>query len=73
VIQHLLPVIATEWVAEPLHRRGGERLLREDRCRLSLVDCVSLEFMHDQGGRDVGGLDPQFVEAGYRLLPAPRP
>ena len=41
----------------------------ENRRRLSLVDCVSFEFMRRQGISDVLGLDRHFEEAGYRLLP----
>jgi predicted nucleic acid-binding protein len=45
------------------------RLFQENRRRLSLVDCVSIEFIQSQGLRDVFGLDVHFAEAGYRLLP----
>ncbi len=70
-VEHIYPVLAVEWVSEPLHRKGSERLLREDRRRLSLVDCVSLEFIRSQGLRDVLALDAQFAQAGCRLLLAP--
>jgi len=70
--QHMAPALSVEWVSQGLHRKGVERLLREDRRRLSLVDCVSLEFMHAQGLRDALALDPHFEEAGYRLLPPRR-
>ena len=66
--EHVLPVLSVEWVSESLHRKGTERLLREDRRRLSLVDCVSLEFIRSRGLRDVLALDPHFPEAGCRLL-----
>jgi hypothetical protein len=59
-------------VAETLHRKGVERLLREDRRRLSLVDCVSLEFIRARGLRDVLALDAHFAEAGCRLSPPAR-
>lgn len=52
--------------------KGVERLLREDKRRLSLVDCVSFEFLRSTGIEDVLGLDPHFEAAGYRLLPKPR-
>lgn len=71
-VEHLMPVLSIEWVSEALHRKGIERLLREDRRRLSLVDCVSQEFMRSQGLGDVLALDPHFAEAGYRLLPVAR-
>jgi predicted nucleic acid-binding protein len=65
--EHVLPVLSVDWVSESLHRKGIERLLREDRRRLSLVDCVSLEFIGSHGLRDVLALDPHFSEAGCRL------
>lgn len=68
--EHMMPVLSVEWVSDSLHGKGMERLLREDRRRLSLVDCVSVEFMRSQGLRDVLALDPHFTEAGYRLLPS---
>jgi predicted nucleic acid-binding protein len=67
--EDLLPLLSIEWVSESLHRKGMERLVREDRRRLSLVDCVSLEFMRSRGLRDALSLDAQFAEAGFRLLP----
>ncbi len=70
--EHIAPVLSIEWVAEALHQRGVELLLRQDRRRLSLVDCVSLEFMRSHGLRDALALDPHFAEAGHRLLPPPR-
>ena len=68
--EHVLPLLSVEWVSEDLHRRGVRRLSKENRRRLSLVDCVSFEFMRRQGINDVLGLDRHFEEAGYRLLPA---
>lgn len=70
--QHIRPVLSVEWVSESLHRRGFDRLLREDRRHLSLVDCVSLECMRSHGLREALALDPHFAAAGYRLLPPPR-
>jgi len=67
--EQIVPFLAIEWVAQALHRRGVEMLFREDRRQLSLVDCVSLEFMKSSRLRDVLGLDPHFQEAGFRLLP----
>lgn len=72
LVEHVTPVLSTVWVTEPLHRKGMERLLREDRRRLSLVDCVSLEFMRSEGLREALALDVNFAQAGYRLLPPAR-
>ena len=70
--EHVFPLLSVEWVSEDLYRRGTRRLSMENRRRLSLVDCVSFEFMRQQGISDVLGFDRHFEEAGYRLLPAPR-
>jgi uncharacterized protein len=70
--EQMMPILSIEWVSDQLHRRGMGRLLREDRRRLSLVDCVSFEFMGARGLRDVLTLDRHFAEAGFRMLPATR-
>ena len=70
--EHVFPLLTVEWVSEDLHRRGARRLSTENRRRLSLVDCVSFEFMRQQGISDVLGLDRHFQEAGFRLLPEGR-
>lgn len=44
------------------------RLSRENRRRLSLVDCVSLEFMRQHAIEDLLGLDRHFEEAGFALF-----
>jgi len=67
--ENLAPLLSIEWVSQELHRKGMERLFKEDRRRLSLVDCVSLEFIRSAGLRDVLSLDRHFAEAGLRLLP----
>lgn len=71
-VEHLLPLLSIEWVTEALHRKGTEHLLRENRRHLSLVDCVSLEYIRSEGMRDVLALDSHFTQAGCRLLPSTR-
>ena len=68
----MFPLRSVEDVSQDLHRRGARRLSMENRRLLSLVDCVSFEFMRQQGISDVLGLDRHFEEAGYRLLAARR-
>ncbi len=65
---HVFPLLSVEWVSDDLHRRGMRRLSRENRRRLSLVDCVSLEFMRQHAIENVLGLDRHFKEAGFVLL-----
>jgi predicted nucleic acid-binding protein len=69
LMEHVLPVASVEYVSDALHRRAVDRLFREDRRRLSLVDCVSFEFMSEHGLRDALTLDEQFEDAGFRVLP----
>lgn len=69
LVERIVPILAVEWVGEALHRRALARLIREDRRTLSLVDCVSFEFMRAEGLRDALTLDAHFAAAGFRLLP----
>ena len=66
----ILPVLTLHWVDDDLYRRGIERLWREDRRSLSVVDCVSFEFMKLKGLTAAFALDPHFGQAGFELLPA---
>lgn len=65
----ITPLLTIEWVSRELHSKGMERLFREDRRQLSLVDCVSFEHMRSAGLREALALDPHFEEAGFSLLP----
>ena len=67
--EHVLPVVQVRWVDEPLYRLGTDRLWREDRRHVSLVDSVSFELMRIQGLSAALAVDPHFVEAGFEVLP----
>ena len=56
------------WVDETLYRLGTERLSREDKRDVSLVDCVSFEFMKAERLTTAFAVDRRFSEAGFRLL-----
>ncbi|PWU24693.1 MAG: VapC toxin family PIN domain ribonuclease [Candidatus Rokuibacteriota bacterium] len=71
-VEHMVPILSVEWVSDALHEQGMTTLLREDRRRLSLVDCVSFEFMRGRGFRDALALDDHFGDAGFRTLPGIR-
>jgi predicted nucleic acid-binding protein len=66
----ILPLLHVEEVSAEQRTRGLERLLRQGRRRLSLVDCVSFEVMHERGLRTALALDDHFAEAGFRVVPA---
>lgn len=68
--EDVLPAIRMQWVDERLCRLGLKRLWREDRRHLSLVDCVSFEFMSHQGLTTALAVDPHFLEAGFKVLPS---
>jgi len=70
--EDILPVLRLRWVDEDLYRRGIDRLWREDRRSLSLVDCVGFEFMKAEGITTAFAIDPHFTRAGFDLLPASR-
>lgn len=67
--EEVLPAVQVRWVDEHLYRLGIDRLWREDRRQLSLVDVVSFEFMRIEGLETALAIDPDFAEAGFRVLP----
>jgi predicted nucleic acid-binding protein len=67
--EDVLPAVRVTWVDEPLYRRGVDRLLREDRRQLSLVDCVSFELMLEQGLTTALAVDEHFAKAGFQVVP----
>ena len=67
--EDVLPVVQVRWVDEPLYRLGTDRLWREDRRHVSLVDSVSFEFMRIEGLSAALAIDPHFREAGFDVLP----
>jgi predicted nucleic acid-binding protein len=67
--EDVLPAVRVAWVDEHLYRRGVDRLMREDRRQLSLVDCVSFELMREQGLTTALAVDEHFGEAGFQVVP----
>ena len=67
--EEVLPVVQVRWVDEDLYRLGTDRLWREDRRQMSLVDSVSLEFMRLQRLGTALAVDPHFADAGFNVLP----
>jgi predicted nucleic acid-binding protein len=68
-LARILQTLRISWVTEELHRLGMDRLLKADRRRVSLVDCVSLCFMEWEGIREAMALDQHFGEQGRRVHP----
>ena len=67
--EDLLPLVRVHWVDEPLYRLGAERLWREDRRNLSLVDTISFEFMRTHAIHTALAVDPDFAKAGFTVIP----
>jgi len=65
----VLPMLRVHWVDEHLYRLGIDRLWRADRRQISLVDCVSFEFMVYQGIETAVAVDPDFADAGFSVMP----
>ena len=70
--EDILPLLHVRWVDDVLYRVGADRLWREDRRQLSLVDAVSFEFMSQQGISVALAVDPHFASAGFDVVPAGR-
>ena len=69
---HILPLLQVHWVSKELHARGMQRLAGTDKRRVSLVDCISFEFMDREGIREALALDRHFSEEGFKVLPGIR-
>jgi predicted nucleic acid-binding protein len=70
--EDVLPVVRIRWVDDALYRLGTDRLWREDRRQVSLVDAVSFAFMKHQGLRVALAVDPHFAAAGFEVVPGSR-
>ncbi len=68
--EEIVPVLSVYWVDDDLYRRGMDRLWREDRRRVSLVDCVSFELMKLKGVTIAFAVDSHFTEAGFEAIQA---
>ena len=64
----ILPLIRVFWIREETHRQAVDRLFREDRRHVSLVDCASFLVMESEGIRDALAVDADFEQAGFRML-----
>jgi predicted nucleic acid-binding protein len=70
--EDVLPAVRVQWVDEHFYRLGVDRLRRQSRRQISLVDCVSFEFMIFQGLTTAIAVDPHFAEAGFSVVPIAR-
>lgn len=68
--REIVPFCTIFWVDKTLHALGEARWTHAGERRLSLTDCVSLEFMRLRGLNEAIVQDEHFTRAGIRL-PAP--
>ena len=64
-----LPLLAVDWVDEPVHAAGHAAMLIANRKDLSLVDCVSFEIMRRRDVRTALALDSDFADQGFSVVP----
>ena len=66
---NLMPLVRVSWVDRALHEASVSALLAAGRRKLSLVDCVSFEFMRRSGIKSAFVFDDDFGEQGFDCLP----
>ena len=64
-----LPLLAIDWVDEPVHAAGHAAMLTANRKELSLVDCVSFEIMRRRDVSTALALDDDFADQGFSVVP----
>ena len=69
----LLPIFEVDWVGESVHSAAYAALIVSASRTVSLVDYVSFETMRRRGINDAFAFDPDFVAAGFSILPDERP
>jgi predicted nucleic acid-binding protein len=68
VAERLQPLLDITWVDEARHQRALTRLLAARGRRVSLVDQVSFDQMHEAGVRTAFAFDRAFAREGFALL-----
>lgn len=64
-----MPLLAIDWVDEPVHSAGHAAMLIANRKELSLVDCVSFEMMRRRDVSTAFALDDDFDDQGFNVVP----
>ena len=62
------PLLAVEWVDEPLHDAGLDLMLGKKGRRLSLVDAVSFAYMRREGVLAAFAFDAHFARHGFQAV-----
>jgi predicted nucleic acid-binding protein len=69
LVDAIQPVFEVIWVDPDVHERAADRLLRDDKRRLSLVDQVSFEVMRRHGIDRAFAFDDDFGGNGFGTVP----
>jgi len=64
-----MPLLAIDWVDEPIDAAGHAAMLTANRKELSLVDCVSFEIMRRRDVSTAFALDTDFDDQGFSVVP----
>ena len=64
-----MPLLAIDWVDEPVHAAGHAAMLTANRKELSVVDCVSFEIMRRRDVATAFALDADFADQGFSVVP----
>lgn len=64
-----LPLLAVDWIDEPVHAAGHAAMLTANRKDLSLVDCASFEIMRRRDVATAFALDRDFADQGFSVVP----
>ena len=67
--EEIVPATSVDWVNEHQHQSALGMVIAAGRKKLSVVDCVSFQTMHDHGIRSAFCFDRHFREQGFELIP----
>ena len=62
------PLLTIIWVDKGWYIQAFERLMAENRRKLSLVDCLSFEIMESKNINLAFSFDQHFTESGFNLI-----
>ncbi len=63
----ILPLLEVVWVDTDWYNRAMQRLLTQNRKKLSLVDCLSFEIMEAREISEAYTFDRHFEENGFKI------
>lgn len=67
--EDIVPLLSIKWADSVIHSAASSALLAANRKKLSLVDCVSFEFMRHGAIKRAFTFDNHFREQGFICIP----